>query len=79
VYLAPVEDMVNPGDAPDYPQQWYRPLVLGHAKDIAPMFDCEWTKVMEANYEDSLAIARQADPETTDVFFEPNAEGPYGP
>ena len=31
-YLAPTQDFVNPGDAPDYPQQWYRPLVLGHGR-----------------------------------------------
>lgn len=70
VYLAPVEDFVNPGDAPDYPQQWYRPLVLGHGRDIAGMFDCAWTQELEANYQDALAIAKQADPANSDVYFE---------
>ena len=79
VYLSATQDFVNPGDSPDYPQQWYRPLVLGHARDIAGMFDCEWTKTLEANYQEALAIAQQADPDRTDVFFEPYADNPYGP
>lgn len=79
VFLAPVEDLINPGDAVDYPQQWYAPLCWGAGKTFAPMFDCEWTTTMEQNYQDSLAIAKQADPATTDVYFEPNAESPYSP
>jgi hypothetical protein len=43
------------------------------------MYDCEWLPVMEQNYEDALSIARQADPAITDIFFEPDAEGPYSP
>lgn len=77
VYLAPVEDFVNPGDAPDYPQQWYRPLVLGHARDIAGMFDCAWTQDNEANFQDSLAIARQTDPENSEVYFQVDDGSPY--
>ena len=79
VYLSPTQDLVNPGDAPDYPQQWYSPLCWGAGKQFAPMFDCEWTQTMEQNYQDALAIAKQADPATTDVFFEPYAESPYSP
>jgi hypothetical protein len=79
VYLSPTQDLVNPGDAPDYPQQWYGALCWGAGKQFAPMFDCEWTQTMEQNYQDSLAIAKQADPATTDVFFEPDAESPYTP
>lgn len=79
VYLAPTQDFLNPGDAPDYPQQWYRPLVAQLAKDISGMFDCEWTKDLEETRIESLAIAKQADPATTEVYFEVNADGPYSP
>lgn len=79
VYLAPTEDMINPGDAPDYPQPWYRPLVLGHGKDICGMFDCTWSPELEQNLQESLAIAKQGDPITSDVFFEANGGwSPYG-
>jgi hypothetical protein len=76
-YLAPVQDFVNPGDAPDYPQEWYRPLVLGHGKDIAGMFDCAWTQDLEDNLRESLAIARQGNPENSAVYFEVDGDGPY--
>lgn len=75
VYLSPVEDFVNPGDAPDYPQQWYRPLVLGLGREISGMFDCVWGGDLEANFQDSLRIARQTDPENTDVFFQVDGDG----
>lgn len=78
VYLAPVEDLNNPGDAVDYPQQWYRPLVLGHGRDICGMFDCAWTQELEANYNDSIAIARQTDPAKSDVYFQVDGDDPYG-
>jgi hypothetical protein len=79
VYLAPTENFVNPGDAPDYPQEWYRPLVLGHGKDICGMFDCEFTQDMQDNLQEALAIAKQTDPATTDIFFEVESSSPYGP
>lgn len=74
VYLAPVQDFLNPGDAPDYPQQWYRPLVLQHAKDICGMFECQWPQTSEDNLLSALAIARQADPKVTDAFFQVNED-----
>lgn len=77
VYLAPVQDFVNPGDAPDYPQQWYRPLVYGLGREIAGMFDCAWTADLQQNLTDSLAIAKQTDPENTNVYFQVAGEEPY--
>jgi hypothetical protein len=70
VYLAPTQDFLNPGDAPDYPQEWYRALVLGLGRDCAGMFDCAWTADLEANFQDALAIARQANPEQSEVYFQ---------
>lgn len=77
VFLAPVQDLLRPGDAVDYPQQWYRALCWGLARDSCGMFDVPWSQTNESNYTDSLAIARQMDPETTDVYFEPNAGSPW--
>ncbi len=74
VYLRPTMDIVNPGDSFEYPQQWYRPLCWGLSKEICPMFDAEWTADMEQNLQDSLAMARQADPGTTSLHFQPDAE-----
>jgi hypothetical protein len=78
-YLAPVQDLNNPGDNPDYPQQWYQPLVLELGKLIAPMFDCEWTTTLEESRQSALAMAQEADPETTTAYFEVDSSDPYGP
>lgn len=79
VFLAPTQDLVNPGDAVDYPQQWYRALCWGLARDSVGMFDLPWTQTNEQCYTDSLAIARQADPETTEAYFECNGtDNGYG-
>jgi hypothetical protein len=76
VYLAPIEDFVNPGDAPDYPQEWFRPLVLGTGRDIAGMFDCSWD--LGDSLTEAIAIARQGNPATTDAYFQVNGDDPYG-
>jgi len=74
VFLRPVMDFVNPGDNPEYPQQWYRALCWGGTREICGMFDADWTKEMDANYMEAMAMARQADVENTSMFFMPDAD-----
>jgi hypothetical protein len=69
VYLRPVMDFVNPGDNPEYPQQWFRALCWGLSRDIAGMFDADWSADMQANYVDALAMAQEPDSETSVMFF----------
>lgn len=78
-YLQPVQDFDNPGDCPDYPQRWYQALVLEGGKLCAPMFDCEWTQTLESSRQAALAIAQEADPETSSAYFETDNSDPYGP
>lgn len=73
VYLRPVSDFNNPGDNPEYPQQWYRALCWGLTVEIAPMFDCSVDQAMQFNYQQALGMAREADSETTSLFFQSNA------
>lgn len=74
VFLRPVMDFVNASDNPEYPQRWYRALCWGATREIAPMFDAEWTDDMSANLTESLLMARQENAETTSLYFEPNAD-----
>lgn len=76
VYLRPIMDLVNPGDNFEFPQQWYRPICWGLSKEICAMFDAEWTRDMDQNLSESLGMARQADPETTSMYFNPYDEQP---
>lgn len=78
VYMRPVMDMVNPGDNPEYPQQWYRALCWGLAREICGMFDAAWTQDMSQNYQESVAMAREADAENTSFYFQPYATDPFG-
>lgn len=74
VFLRPIMDFVNPGDNPEYPQQWYRPLCWGLTREICGMFDADWTKDMDLNYREAMAMAREGDPETSSIYFIPDAE-----
>jgi hypothetical protein len=78
VYLRPVMDLNNPGDNPEYPQQWYRAICWGGSREICGMFDCPWTQDMQANYIEALSMAQEADAETTTFYFQPNSENAYG-
>lgn len=78
VYIRPVMDINNPTDNPEYPQQWYRALCWGLSREIAPMFDAEWTQEMQGNHDQALLIAREGDPETTALYFQANVADPYG-
>lgn len=74
VFLRPVMDFNNPGDNPEYPQQWYRPLCWGLTREICGMFDATWTQDMDRNYMEAMAMAREADPETTSFYFLADAD-----
>ena len=77
VYLRPVMDFNNPGDNPEYPQQWFRALCWGLSREICGMFDAIWTQDMDLNYRESMAMAREADTEVTSFYFQPYAESPF--
>lgn len=70
VFVRPIQDFNNPLDNPEYSQEWFLPLSWGLSKLIAPMFNAVWTKEMEDNYSESLAIARRTNPETTTLYFQ---------
>lgn len=74
VGLRPLQAFVNPTDNPDFPEDWELPLSLGLSKYIAPMFNAVWTKEMDDNLKNSLAIAQETTPETTAIYFQCHAE-----
>lgn len=70
VYLGTPEDFVSGTDTPDYPQEWYLALVTGLAINIAPAYEMPVTQEMKDNFASALAMAREANPETTSLFFQ---------
>lgn len=71
VGLYPAEDFDASTDNPSFPQVWFRPLVLGLAIDLAPGCGIPVSVDLRNNFNDAFAIARNSDPETTDLHFEP--------
>ena len=69
VYLRPIQDFNAALDNPEYPAEWFNALCWGLSKQICPMFSAVWTPEMDANYTESLAYARQANPDTTEIYF----------
>jgi len=70
-YFEPIQDFVNTTDNPDYPQRWFLALAWGLTKQIAPMFNLPFTKDMQENLNDALAIARELDSDKDNIFFQP--------
>jgi hypothetical protein len=79
VYLRPIQDFNNPLDNPEYSQEWYRALCWGLSREICPMFNAVWTKEMESLFNDSVSIAREVNPETTEFYFQRWAGSPWQP
>jgi hypothetical protein len=79
VFLRTVQDFDNPGDNPEYPQQWYRALCWGLSREITGMFDAVWTGEMTSNYLEAMAMAREADSEVTSFYFQTRAGSPFEP
>lgn len=72
VYLSPIEDFNAAADTPDYPQAWYLPLAFGTAYVIAPSFGRQdLMPSLKALRDEALAIAKNAIPETTKLYYQP--------
>lgn len=70
-FLRPVEDFDAATDTPDYPQEWFRPLVGQLAIDVATANGRPVTQEMKDYRDSALAIAGNTDPDNAeDVFFQ---------
>ena len=74
-YMETIQDLNNPADTPEYPQEWFLPLSLGLGKLMAPIYHATWTPLLEENYQNALKIAQNKDPEERITqFFQPGAD-----
>lgn len=72
--LYPAEDFDSATDNPSFPQVWLRPLVLGLAIDISPGCTIPVSQDLKDNFTVAIAIAQNANPETTDEYFQPGRD-----
>lgn len=73
-YMEPVQDMVNPADTFEYPQEWFLPITWGLSKQIAPMYNMPWTPTMQDNFQAALMVAGHKDAEVSTLYFQPGEE-----
>ena len=73
-YVRPLEDLDQSTDDLDYPQEWYRALAYGLAREIAVDYGKKWTPDHAALLTEALFIAQQANPEVSDQHFEPGRD-----
>jgi hypothetical protein len=74
VYMREAMDMLNPGDAPEFPQEWFWHLSWTLSLGIHSMFDADWTQGMQETYLLAVTNAREGNPEETANFFQPFAD-----
>ena len=70
--LYPAEDYDATTDDIAFPQEWYAALSWELAFRLSTPTN-RWTDTMQANRQSALAMARSANPETSALFFAPNA------
>lgn len=73
-YMEEIQDFNNPLDSPEFSKEWYRPLCWGLTKEIGPMFNFPFTRDMQDNLTEALAIAKNKDPEVSRLYFQPGLD-----
>ena len=73
-YRSPIEDFDAASDTPDMDQVWYLPLAFQTAYlGAIPFGMAARLQMIKAQRDESLAIARNAFPETSRAFYQPDA------
>ena len=70
-YMHDVQDFTTTLDNPYYPPEWYRALAWGLTKEVAPMFNVNFTSEMAENFREAMAMAKEAYSETSSMYFQP--------
>ena len=69
--LYPAEDYDATSNDIAFPQEWLLPLAWKLSKEVAPAFGAIWTPTMEENLQSAMVIARNMNPEVSDLHFQP--------
>lgn len=74
VFLREAMDFNNPGDAPEFPQEWFWHLSWMLSLGICPMFDGDWTADRQLAFGLATTQAREGNPQVSAAFFQPEDE-----
>lgn len=74
VYLSPIEDFDATSDTPDYPAEYYSALVYELACRLCVPFQLPITPELQMMRDQSVMIAKNLYPETTQEYFQPGLD-----
>jgi hypothetical protein len=74
VYLSPLEDLDATTDDIDCPQIWFKPIQAQLSIDLCPTFNRPITDALKLMRDEAMLIAKNADPETTTISFQPGLD-----
>ncbi|CAB3731109.1 hypothetical protein [Paraburkholderia rhynchosiae] len=77
VFLSPIQDFNEPTDNPDYPQNWFLALSSGLSVICGPAFSRPVSQDLKDIATVALATARNQDPETSQLYFQPDGDPPF--
>lgn len=77
VFLREAMDFNNPGDAPEFPQEWFWHLSWMLSLGICSMFDADWTQDKQLAFGLATTNAREGNPQVTAEYFQPEGEDDY--
>lgn len=73
-FLSYVEDSTDVSDDIDFPAEWYRPLAAQLAIDLCPAFRKPVTAELKGLRDESLQIAQNAYPKTSEASYQPDPD-----
>jgi hypothetical protein len=76
-YLTPIEDFDASSNDPYFPQEWYRPLKWLLAQELHPEAGKKMPAEVAALAGQSVEVANTFEPESSNMFFEPNNPDMY--
>ncbi len=77
IYQAPIQDMNSGTEDVDFPNEWYRALILNLAVDLAPKYGLALAQqeLLSIQAMDALDLAKDYDVEDTSWFIMPDMRG----
>ena len=75
VFQRPFEDFDAAGDTPDFPVEWYQPLLYGLAVLLAPTYGLpvQDRRELRGEYQAALGLAMSNEPEEGSYFIQPDS------
>lgn len=73
-YMEAIQDITNPNDNPEFPQEYFLALSWELANQASSMFGVAWSQDMQAKYDKAVSIGKRKDPEVTTIFFQSGDE-----